>query len=796
MRRRGYSLPLVLLVLTTLSLGMVSLTTVLADSARTSGSLAGRRRTLYACDGVARALAITAGEYLKGAPNPTTAELRQAICGNTTGPSCPLATNWMPDYTMDSVELTTGAVNVLREIPNGPFAGQTSRRTDLAITVAMTHSSGRACRVTQRMVNGQIGLFQFAVFSGVPMDLFNPPPMTLTGRTHINGDFCAGGADQVLTIERLTVSGNIRSGCHGGSKALMPRGGISTDGFRATNRATPNQDGPMLSSGNDSVITGWRERALSLWGGNVLDAAHEVPQLRLPVALSTEAQPGQDQDGAPRTNLDTLRVMVDPPRDSDTPETRAERLFNKADIRIINGVWYLRNLNQVIWSDHTGGVDANAEDNELTSLRVPGSISAAPAGPTRFSYYERNSVGAVENKASTTSGQPANSIVSYGALVKVGDNNWRPGITSAVTNNGAGGDAAALVEATKTGFLDRRIAIEEGRPANQRMGDARILPLNFDVRAFIEAMSDTTPGELGSHFQGGARFNGIIWIGNSWPEHDRGFTASAAASTRARLAPVRGSYTDDRNPGPPLPLCKKNIASSDAPLAGGHPQSVCTALDLPRVNAVRVINAKTINPNLFPRGLTIATNGPLYTLGDVNSDSLRSDNEPETPRLDSPSGRWVPLMLAGDAITMLSNGWPRDYHADHAWGGCQAATCTGTPGDVREVRTCANHPADDATATRVAAAIVAGQVDTASTWGGGINNFPRFLECWTDVPHVIVGSLVIGFRSVYQRQPYHLYSYRPPDRDWGFDRNLESPARQPPGTPMFFVQAIERWERD
>lgn len=62
MQRRGYSMPLVMLVLTTLGLGLVSLTTVVADGAKTSGSLAGRRRTLYACDGVARALAISAGD--------------------------------------------------------------------------------------------------------------------------------------------------------------------------------------------------------------------------------------------------------------------------------------------------------------------------------------------------------------------------------------------------------------------------------------------------------------------------------------------------------------------------------------------------------------------------------------------------------------------------------------------------------------------------------------------------------------------------------------------------------------
>ena len=41
------------------------------------------------------------------------------------------------------------------------------------MTVEMVSDTGRACRVTQRMVNSQIGLFQFAVFSGVPIHKFD-----------------------------------------------------------------------------------------------------------------------------------------------------------------------------------------------------------------------------------------------------------------------------------------------------------------------------------------------------------------------------------------------------------------------------------------------------------------------------------------------------------------------------------------------------------------------------------------------------------------------------------------------
>jgi hypothetical protein len=775
MRRRGYSLPLVMLVLTTLGLGLVSLTTVVADGAKTSGSLAGRRRTLYACDGVARALAISAGDYFKSTPTPVTADLRKAICGTETGPSCPTAAAWMPGFTLDAVEVSTGEVNVLREIPNGPFAGQTSQRTDLAITVAMTSESGRACRVTQSMVNGQIGLFQFAVFSGVPIDLFNPPPMGLTGRTHINGDFCAGGRGRGLTIERLTSSGNITSGCFGGSKALVPTGSISTDAFFAFDKKSRTPK--LLSSTNDHTSPTWREDALAKWGGNVQDSAHDVPTLRLPVSTATKAQPGNNQDGEAMTNLDTLRVMVDPPQVGDTAASAGERLFNKADIRIINGVWYRRD-GTVMWSDHTGSVPRLAEE---IALGTPATVGAPPVGPGRFSYYERNGE-SVQNKDNVT----VPSVVSYGTLFRASANKWLPGVATSAKEVSKATSDTALVDGTRSGFIDRRVALQLGEDK------ARILPLNFDVDAFAEAMKSPTPKELGSFFEGGVRFNGIVWIGNSWPGHDLGFTSSTSSTTFAATAPSRTLLDPSAATGaatgmyalPPLPLCRGSAGG--VPLGGAIQQVACDNSNLPRVNAVRVINAEKIDPDVFPRGLTIATNGPLYTLGNVNTNSLTPGGVPDTARIDSPSGKWVPLMLAGDAMTILSTNWTdRTTNAlgvDRTWG---------TP--PRQVTAC---PVPDAGPTTIVAAIVAGHVDTATTWGGGINNFPRFVECWNGVPNRIIGSLVIGYRSVYQRQRYHLFSYRPPDRLWSFDTNLASPARQPPGTPNFFVQAVERWRRD
>jgi hypothetical protein len=180
----------------------------------------------------------------------------------------------------------------------------------------------------------------------------------------------------------------------------------------------------------------------------------------------------------------------------------------------------------------------------------------------------------------------------------------------------------------------------------------------------------------------------------------------------------------------------------------------------------------------------------MYVLGDVNTSSLVAavpDPMPGTPRMINPAGPWVPMLLAGDAVTLLSTNW-QDQVGDRAFGVAPVQFNTGC-GDAAK-------PASvGATQTTVISAILAGHVETGSTIGGGINNFPRFLECWTGVRSRIIGSMVIGFRSVYQRSRFHLFSYRPPNRDWSFDTNFANPTLQPPGTPLFDVQATRRWRR-
>jgi hypothetical protein len=165
--------------------------------------------------------------------------------------------------------------------------------------------------------------------------------------------------------------------------------------------------------------------------------------------------------------------------------------------------------------------------------------------------------------------------------------------------------------------------------------------------------------------------------------------------------------------------------------------------------AVRLINGSVLR---YP--LTVATDRPVYVQGDYNS------------------GAWQPAAIMGDAVTFLSAGWVDAAHAAFP------AAPTPATGEMW-----------------VFAAIAAGHSATpcdyqdagcvGPPYGGGLENFPRFLEQWSGVQMHYRGSLVSLFQSQFanrQRWSWRHY-YDPPDRDWQFETRFRDPTQLPPGTP-------------
>jgi hypothetical protein len=186
-----------------------------------------------------------------------------------------------------------------------------------------------------------------------------------------------------------------------------------------------------------------------------------------------------------------------------------------------------------------------------------------------------------------------------------------------------------------------------------------------------------------------------------------------------------------------------------------------------------------------PGGFTVASENPVYILGDYNSNAADAAGwaGDTTAFAGDVSGHAAAAVIA-DAVTLLSNSWTDAESMQ-----------TG------DVTVATNRNASIVTSYRVA--ISGGKnrtfpYSTASTWAvyagepdigtdGGVHNFLRYLEDWTGTTVNYKGSLVSLYYSTYNTGFYKCCNtvYDPPTRNYFFDLDFTSPGGLPPGTPMF-----------
>jgi hypothetical protein len=158
---------------------------------------------------------------------------------------------------------------------------------------------------------------------------------------------------------------------------------------------------------------------------------------------------------------------------------------------------------------------------------------------------------------------------------------------------------------------------------------------------------------------------------------------------------------------------------------------------------------RLVNGDQLPKdGLTVASQDPVYIQGDYNTKGSRPSSA-----------------VFADAVTILSKNW-NDSRSSY-------------PLAYRE-----------ATNTTVNTAIVAGFLPSGWTnpdthvqygYSGGLNNFPRFLEDWSNDTFTYNGSMIELFTSQVATGEWDTGSiYAPPNRVWNFDSNfVDNP---PPGS--------------
>lgn len=230
-------------------------------------------------------------------------------------------------------------------------------------------------------------------------------------------------------------------------------------------------------------------------------------------------------------------------------------------------------------------------------------------------------------------------------------------------------------------------------------------------------------------------------------------TSLTASQKTALLNALSTESITDRREGQKVDLTTLDISDAKATLNAASGFNNILYIDRTDGSG----NISTSNPQgirlknggtLPSDGLTIASQNPVYVQGDYNTSSSRP-----------------PSAVFADAVTILSNAW-------------------------QDSRSASALSSRNASNTTVNTAIVAGFLPSGWTnfgsvpaygYSGGLNNFPRFLEDWSNNKFTYTGSMIELFTSKIAIGEWDTGSiYVPPERIWNFDSKfVDNP---PPGS--------------
>lgn len=772
---RAYALPLVLVVLSIVALSVASLAYALEAATAEAGRIVGDIRGRAGCDAMLGIATAVVQDTLRTKPSTPPSALIDAVCAEAT--TC--STNGFhrrvpggiapPGMALDDFSIhyaNSGTLNALRPIATGGLAGVVAEERLLSVYVRGHDTrSGRECVGQEDLTLASLSPLQLNVMV-VPEAKLTPPTTLELDRLHNN-------------------------------------------------------------------------RSLAL--ANV-DATHHSDErdARLGPAVVTPAMQ------APNTNTDdALHWLIDPATSEDSDEVRQVRLAHVADLRIIDGVWYVRDdallwPGRAIWSDHPGK-DVGHKDAAARLVQSGAGIGqrdiyASGALPTGYSLYEADDDGDLTD---TNGG-----VISYGGIAATANGPAPAAYPSyashTATQDVCGGEGGfttidACTSARPTALLD-------GARTGFEHGGQNILPINFNIEAFAAALKNNAPRELGSYFPATRPFNGIVWITQTWKDADKGLkhgdgtggfnlptpqgtgpqpttlttpvltcgtkdVGNAAAETidgedEGGPTPVpvpgggpvggggggHGGGGHGHGNGVPLPAfphgtgpCPAVPDASVQPRAQvSPPRTVCggdsaadgsvknsqfavvscndpvwgpSKAEGAQPNALRIIRGAAIDQAAFPGGLTIATNLPLYIHGDVNSAPMAAARRK--------------VLFAADRITLLSNQFSDNTRP---WNTSRAL---GQAGNIS-----------------VLASLITGVPDGNTN----LDQALRAAESWRTRHALVVGSIVVGFKSVHDTGSGAVVGFST-GLNLVADPHLANPLVQPPGTPRVIAGVTGHWRR-
>ncbi len=209
---------------------------------------------------------------------------------------------------------------------------------------------------------------------------------------------------------------------------------------------------------------------------------------------------------------------------------------------------------------------------------------------------------------------------------------------------------------------------------------------------------------------------------------------------------------------------------------------------------VRLING-TVLPGGYDtvlpqntKGFAFASENGVYVKGNYNATDVNYHGTPTPAKefLPQDTAEHIPASIAADAVTILSTAW-------------KDSNSFSSPYDL------AGRNADD---TTIRFAMLAGDAISSLNaspnqgggnprMNGGVHNFKRFLEKWSDNYLNYSGSLINMFNSHNNNGAFKccVKAYSPPARNWVFDTTFLDPNRLPPATPFFQSISLTGFQR-
>jgi hypothetical protein len=657
--------------------------------------------------------------------------------------------------------------------PNEPFAGLNAQeyRYDV-VSTAYDRANNPSASLGIRFKSRLVPLFQFFAFYEKDLDLSKPAPLTINGPMHTNGDMYLNAGGDVKLYGQLTSAGKMYRGtkvsaetCNHNSNGYSGKLWIKNAAGTLLEMAcygSPNAEITTDTTNKNRINVGGTY--VNDWGGQILP---KIPKLTLPSASLVDAKLPTTANKYDYWNKADLRIALRLNNADEAPVSievvNADKTTNAAATATLNSSTCLPTANATTL---TGTTYADADGTSAKPLTVGnGTIfkygDALKISGPGVDDFDENVIASTPGTSSTSN--KINQQLTNNTLIL-----RRPLGKQAISSVSGVTVQKAIVWSSKTFYNYREKTLDTTSGRALKHTGRLIRMLNVDVKGIMSCAGSLMGKSIDEATEGG-----LVWH----------FTVIGPNS--------EVDVTDTTK----------------------------TPVDSPNSYGIRLYNGDTLTSTVAGapsiKGLSIVSDQALYIRGDYNSINKK------------------PASLIADSINVLSNNSPLDdsytctdwsifgttsskeYNASDCKGpvflpASPATSGTGPslprPASTIDSATCTIN-VSTSNCTTINAAFLSGvDIPSATESSGGLNNYPRLHENWSNgftnpAKLIYRGSMVslgqprkVNGKFGNVGDAYNIYFA--PNRDWAYDTDFDNAANLPPLSPRFVYLRQERFSRD